>query len=66
MSTEMPLGLTLVEKIFGLILIIIGAIFTNASLNPPAGDINHFSTIFVLSGLIIAGIGMFLLISKTE
>ena len=66
MSMEIPLGLTLVEKVFGLILIIIGAIFTNASLTPPAGDISHFSSIFVLSGLIIAGIGIFLLISKAE
>ncbi|MFC1487657.1 hypothetical protein ACFLRN_08235 [Thermoproteota archaeon] len=66
MSTEMPIGLTLVEKIFGIVLVIIGATFTSASLAPPAGDITHFSNIFVIVGLIIAGIGLLLLISKTE
>jgi len=62
----MPIGLTLVEKIFGIILVIIGATLTSASLTPPAGDITHFSNIFVITGLIIAGIGFLLLISKTE
>jgi hypothetical protein len=66
MSTEIPIGLTLVEKVFGLVLIIIGATFTSASLTPPAGDITHFSNIFVIVGLIIAGVGFLLLLSKVE
>ena len=66
MSAEMPIGLTVVEKLFGLILIIIGAIVAYSSINPPAGDISHFSGIFVAIGLVIAAIGIFIFIAKTE
>jgi len=66
MSADMPIGLTVAEKLFGLILIIIGAIVTYSSLNPPAGDIRHFSGIFVSAGVVIAVIGIFLFIAKAE
>ncbi|MBA7691702.1 hypothetical protein GH146_02180 [archaeon] len=66
MSADMPIGLTVAEKLFGLILIIIGAIVTSSSINPPAGDISHFSGIFVAVGVVIAVIGIFLFIAKAE
>lgn len=66
MSEDVPIGLAVAEKIFGLILIIIGAIVAYYSMNPPAGDISHFSGIFTAAGLVIVAIGIFLLIVKTE
>jgi hypothetical protein len=66
MSADMPIGLTVVEKLFGLILIIIGAIVTYSSINPPAGDISHFTGIFILIGVVLAIIGIFLFIAKGE
>ena len=66
MSTEMPLSLAVTEKLFGLVLVIIGAFFSYTSLTPPSGDISHFSSIFVVLGVVIAVAGIFLLISKAE
>ena len=66
MSADMPIGLTVVEKLFGLILIIVGAIIAYSSINPPAGDISHFAGMFIAAGVVIAVLGIFLLISKTE
>lgn len=66
MSEDVPIGLAVAEKIFGLILIIIGAIVAYYSINPLAGDISHFSVIFTAAGLVIVAIGIFLLIAKTE
>ena len=66
MSEEMPLRLTIAEKLIGLILIIIGAIVTYYSLNPPAGDISNFSNIFVAVGLVVVATGLFLFIVKSE
>jgi len=66
MSEEMPLRLTIAEKLIGLILIIIGAIVTYFSLNPPTGDISQFSYIFIAVGLIVVASGLFLVIVKSE
>jgi hypothetical protein len=66
MSMDMPIGLTVVEKLFGLILIIVGAIVTYFSINPPAGDISHFAGIFAVAGVVVLGIGIFLLLTKAE
>lgn len=66
MSTETSLTLLLSEKLFGVIIIIIGAIFSYISLTPPAGDITYFSNIFVFLGIVIIVAGFFLLISKGE
>jgi hypothetical protein len=66
MSADMPIGLTVAEKLFGLILIIVGAIIAYSSINPPAGDISHFAGIFTTAGVVIAVIGIFLLITKAE
>ena len=66
MSENMPIGLIVAEKLFGLILIIVGSIVAYSSLNPPAGDIRHFSGIFVLTGVVIALVGLFLFLTKAE
>ena len=66
MSEDTPIGLAVAEKIFGLILIIIGAIVAYYSSNPPAGDISHFAGIFTATGLVIVAAGIFLVIAKTE
>jgi hypothetical protein len=62
----MPIGLTVVEKLFGAILVIVGAIIAYFSISPPAGDISHFSGIFTAAGVVIAVIGIFLVITKSE
>ena len=36
------------------------------SLNPPAGDISLFSSIFVAVGLVVVASGLFLFIVKSE
>ncbi len=66
MSTDTPIGLTVVEKVFGLILIIVGAIVTYFSINPPVGDISHFAGIFAVAGVVVTVIGIFLLLTKAE
>ena len=66
MSENLPMGLLVSVKIFGIILIIIGAIVANASLNPPPGDISYFSGIFTFLGLIVLLVGVFLIITKTR
>jgi len=66
MSTDMPIGLTVAEKLFGLILIIVGAIVTYFSINPPAGDISHLAGIFAVAGVVVTVIGIFLLLTKAE
>lgn len=66
MSENLPMGLLISEKIFGLILIIVGAFVANSSINPPPGDISYFSGIFTFIGLIVLIVGVFLILTKTE
>jgi hypothetical protein len=66
MSEDAPIGLAVAEKIFGLVLIIIGAVVAFYSSNPPAGDISQFSGMFTAAGLVIVAVGIFLIIAKTE
>jgi hypothetical protein len=66
MSEDAPIGLAVAEKVLGLILIILGAVVAYYSMNPPAGDISHFSGIFTATGLVTVAAGIFLLIAKTE
>jgi len=35
-------------------------------MNPPAGDISHFSGFFTAIGVVTVAIGLFLIITKTE
>ena len=64
MSTDMPIGLLVAEKIVGFILLILGGFFAYASLTPPAGDIDYIEGIFVFLGLAVAVAGLFLIISR--
>ena len=67
MSAEMPAGIFVVEKVFGLILIIIGAIvayFTSTS--PPTGDAGTLSILFVIPGVVVLIMGVLLVLAKTE
>ena len=66
MSTDAPIGYTVGEKIVGLVLLILGAFFANASLTPPAGDVSHFGTIFVILGIVVALAGIFLILPKRK
>jgi len=66
MNVDMPLGVTAIEKILGVALIIMGAFFAYSSSNPPTGDISHFSGIFVLFGVVIAVAGFLVLLIKRE
>jgi hypothetical protein len=66
MSKEIPMKLTITEKIIGLVLIIVGAIVISYSLNLPAGDIKVLSGIFIAIGFVIALAGILLLIVKGE
>jgi len=69
MSEQAPIGLTVAEKFFGLLSIIVGALlvyFTYTS--PPAsgGQIANYSFVFIIAGLVLIVFGIFLLVAKTE
>ena len=66
MTEDRPMILTIIEKLLGLTLIIIGALVAFDSTNPPAGDISQFSGIFTLVGIVILAAGVILLIAKTK
>ena len=66
MTGDRPMVLTIIEKLLGLTLIIIGAIVTLDSTNPPTGDISQFPGIFTLIGIVILAAGIFLLITKIK
>ena len=67
MSEEKPIGLTVAEKIFGLIVILIGALTVNFTYNDPPGSIvEPFSGIFIAAGIALIAIGVFLVLAKTE
>ncbi len=70
--SEAPAGLTIAEKFFGLIAIIIGALtvyYTYISppdTLPPAVPAGWLSSIFILAGFILIGVGVFLMLANTE
>jgi uncharacterized membrane protein YczE len=67
MREEVPTALLVAEKLFGIILIIIGAFITYiTAIAPPTGDAGIFSSIFIIVGIVILGIGILLLIAKNE
>ena len=66
MTADKPMLLGIIEKLLGITLIIIGAIITIDSTNPPPGDISHFPGIFTIIGIVILAAGIFLLITKAE
>jgi predicted phage tail protein len=69
MSKQTPIGLTLAEKFFGLLTIIIGALivyFTYTS--PPAsgGQVANYSFVFIITGIALIVFGILLLLAKSE
>jgi len=65
MSTEAPVGLTIIEKLLGLIIILVGVItfhvtYTNIAI---AGTL---SILFLAAGLVLIALGIFILIAKAE
>jgi len=67
MSEEKPIGLTVAEKFFGLLIILIGALTVNFTYNsPPEGIVAPFSGIFIAAGIVLIAIGVFLVLAKTE
>lgn len=62
---EAPFGLTIMEKLVGLLLMLIGIIifyvtYTNIS------SIGSYPIIFLVAGLILIGLGIVMLTAKTE
>jgi hypothetical protein len=62
---EAPIGLTIMEKLVGLFLMLIGIIFfyvtyTNIS------SIGSYPIIFLVAGLILIGLGIVMITAKTE
>ena len=67
MSEERPIGLSIAEKFFGLLVILIGALTMNFTYNdPPGGVVAPFSGIFIAAGFVLIAIGVFLVLAKTE
>jgi len=67
MSEEKPIGLTIAEKFFGLVVVLIGVLTVNFTYNdPPEGIVAPFSPIFIVAGFVLIAIGIFLVIAKTE
>jgi len=70
--SEAPAGLTILEKLFGLAAMIIGALivyFTWTSppdLPPGVPSVGWFSSIFIVGGIVLMGVGVFLMLAKTE
>jgi len=67
MSEEKPMGLTIAEKFFGLVVVLIGVLTVNFTYNdPPEGIVAPFSPIFIAAGFALIAIGIFLMLAKTE
>ncbi len=62
MSSQAPIGLTIIEKLIGLLLIAVGAIWFYVSyINLPS-----VSVAFLAIALVLIGIGILLVIAKFE
>jgi hypothetical protein len=66
MSENRPIGLTIIEKLLGLTLIIVGALFAFQSTSLLPDGIKQFSGIFTVLGVVIIGAGIFLIIVRTK
>ncbi len=66
MSEDTPIGLTIITKIVGLVLIIIGAAIAYYSTDSPAGVVSNFSIIFVGIGVVVAVVGFILLLVRGQ
>lgn len=64
-GSEAPLGLTIMEKLIGFFIMLIGIIifyvtYTNLS------NLGSHPIIFLIAGLILMGLGLIMIIAKTE
>jgi len=70
MSTEAPIGLTIAEKFFGLLTIIVGALLIYFIYTSPPeiapGQVVDYSFVFIIAGLALVAFGIFLLIAQAE
>ena len=69
MSKQAPLGLSVAEKFFGFLAIILGALLVYFTYtNPPAsgGYVANYAFVFVIAGLVLVAFGIFLLLTKVE
>jgi len=69
MSKQAPIGLTVMEKFFGLLTIIIGALLVYFTYtNPPTsgGQVANYSFVFLIAGLALIALGIFLLLARVE
>ncbi|MFQ5758720.1 MAG: hypothetical protein ACE5IF_03495 [Candidatus Bathyarchaeia archaeon] len=69
--SEAPAGLEIAEKFFGLIAIIIGALtvyytYVSPPDPPPAVPSGWLSSIFIVAGFVLIGVGVFLMLAKVE
>lgn len=67
MSEEVGTGLTIAEKLSGLIVILIGAItiyFTYTS--PPSEYVKPFCGIFLVAGFVLIAVGIVLVLARAE
>jgi heme/copper-type cytochrome/quinol oxidase subunit 4 len=69
MSKQAPIGLTVAEKFFGLLTIIIGALLVYFTYtDPPASgeQVANYSIVFIIAGLALVVFGIFLVLAKSE
>ena len=69
MSEEAPVGLTIAEKLCGLLSIFLGGIIVYfTSVDPPisGGHAESYSLVFLIGGFILIILGVFLLLVKAE
>jgi predicted phage tail protein len=69
MSKQLPIGLTVAEKVFGLMTVIIGALliyFTYADPPVSGGQVVDYSFVFIIAGLALVVLGIFLLLARAE
>ncbi len=65
--SEVPIGLTIAEKFFGLLVILLGVTIAYVTYNdPPGGVVSPFSSFFTLIGFVLTAIGVFLVLAKAE
>jgi predicted phage tail protein len=69
--SEAPVGLIIAEKFFGLVAMIIGALtvfytYVSPPDSPPAVPSGWLSSIFIVAGFVLIGIGVFLMLAKAE
>ena len=67
MSGEVPFGLSFVEKLFGLILALLGVITIYVTLiNPPGPPASASSFVFIGVSLALIALGILLILAKVD